>query len=1323
MDKNAIKSICSALLFGIFSVGNAVAGVRNEQDSKVWIQLDDGLTNNYIMSLSEDRYGGLWIGTEEGMNRFDGVDIRNYMKNSGVLTGNEINKILLDRFSDKVWVATQRAGISVYDFHEGKTWSLRYGEGMWLSLPSDEVTDIEQDESGRIWFTTYTKGAGCYDPAEETITVYDPSNVEGMDHSYFRALELGPDGKIYLASYGGGVTVLDPGARTAVRYRHVPGDPNSLPSNQIGCLYKDCDNNIWVGTRAGLALFRPVTMDFHIFNHKNTGLPDGFIMSVLVTSEKELLVSPGYNGLWRMDISSGIYGQKFERVPDIEELNNASIRAMHKDGFGNLWIGSYGHGLLCCRKDHSKFTVISDMPENSITCLEFSADGNLIAGTDGGGLNVFDGELRMTKVSDEKIFDRSIFSIHQGSDGKVWVGSFNKPVVVTDCSLSGKFEIQIPEVRDFQEQGDIMWVVSGLRGLYAVDKKTYKEIGRYAAPDHFPDNYLRNIVIDNDGNIWIGTLRCGLFVFDSEMNSIALYNADSGLPSNTVNHLMLDRKGNVWAATAEGLVRFKDAVGDEYEQIDFHSKIRSENIKAVAEDEKGMIWFSTSVSICWYDPNTNSIREFDHRSRLADGNYAPAAVAADGEGKLCFGSTKGLTLFSPEDIYVSSGSPSLHFSEMNLFDTDEPLENRNETLILAGRESVTLKHWQNNFTVSFAVDNFGISDVVEYSYKVEGRDNKWYPVDNQNEVTFRQLDPGRYKLLVRSRMQNEEWNGKLIALDITVTPPFYASHIAVAIYVIIFIILLFLIAHYYKIRLSHKNELILEKETIARIKEVNEERLRFYTNITHELRTPLTLIIGPLEDLAKDMSLPEKSRQKVSVVLKNSQILMELINKLLAFRKAETHNVQLRPVYADLSKTVEDVSLIFSEANTNRNVELVFEIEKGVMTRFDSELLATILRNLLSNAMKYTSSGYVKVSLKRIWVDNEGYADISVEDSGKGISKDNLEKIFDRYYQVAGQAYGSGIGLSLVKKYVKLHGGRIIVESELGKGSTFTVRLPMLPFAEEESELAASMTVADEADKRPQVVVVDDNDDIRKYVKGILIDQFDVYTAKNGAEGLKLIGMHIPDLVITDIMMPVMDGIQLCANIKKDLRLSHIPVILLTAKDTIEDRSEGYEAGADSYISKPFTSGIIRARVSNLIESRKKIMAQFAAAIPENKEIEVARSNYATIDNEYLKKITELIEENISSENLDVLWLADEMNMSPSTLYRKLKGLVGISANEYIRKIRMRKAATMLASGQYNVSETSWNVGISSMIYFRQCFKEEYGVSPSEYRKKATKSY
>jgi CheY-like chemotaxis protein/AraC-like DNA-binding protein len=512
----------------------------------------------------------------------------------------------------------------------------------------------------------------------------------------------------------------------------------------------------------------------------------------------------------------------------------------------------------------------------------------------------------------------------------------------------------------------------------------------------------------------------------------------------------------------------------------------------------------------------------------------------------------------------------------------------------------------------------------------------------------------------------------------------------------------------------------LEKASISHIREVNEERLRFYTNITHELKTPLTLILGPTEDLKNDESLPDVVRKKIAVAHKNASSLLDLINQLLNFRKTETNNVVFKPSYGNLSSFIEDIGTIFSESNPNKNTIIRLDITKDVMATFDHEIMTTILNNLLSNAMKYTPSGSVTLGLKTENISGQRSAVISVADTGLGIDKDQYEKIFDRYYQIPGrqQAQGNGIGLSLVKNLVAIHNGTVNVESVMGKGSVFTVRIPLESIQEFLPSKLDPMNDTEANSTRPIVVIAEDNNDIREYVKASLLDNYDVYTAKDGQEGYSLAIRYMPDIIISDIMMPVMDGLKLCEKVKQHISLSHIPVILLTAKDTNEDRSEGYKSGADSYITKPFTSEMLNARIQNLLESRKKLARQYIDSVPENQPMKVTQSGFSSIDNEFLQKITNYIEDNLLSDDLDIGSLAEKMNMSPSSLYRKLKGLIGISAIEFIRKIKMRKAAEMLASGNFNVSETTWNVGINSMIYFRQCFKDEFGMSPSEYKKK-----
>ena len=578
-------------------------------------------------------------------------------------------------------------------------------------------------------------------------------------------------------------------------------------------------------------------------------------------------------------------------------------------------------------------------------------------------------------------------------------------------------------------------------------------------------------------------------------------------------------------------------------------------------------------------------------------------------------------------------------------------------------------------------------------------DKNWHRASGHS-LTFLQLPPGEYTLRVRGKYSWNDRFGKEAIVNVRISPPIWFSTAALMLYVLIFCVLYFLIARAIIMRR-------MDKAAIEQVREVNEEKLRFYTNVTHELKTPLSLIIGPAEDMMSDKSLDPGAKHKLSLIYKNAGNLMELINKLLNFRMAETDNIRFNPTRGNLGAYMSNIGKVFSESNTNKNLEMILDIDNGVFMDFDREIITSVLNNLLSNAFKYTKRGQVTLSLHTKTENEKELAVISVSDTGEGIASDQIDKIFNRYYRVPGRANinGSGIGLAIVRKFVKQHGGTISVESVRGKGSCFT-DIHVSPDASTSSML--------------RILVVEDNADIRDYLSSILSDEYEVLTASNGEEGLSVAMNSVPDIIISDIMMPKMDGLEMCRKIKENINLSHIPVVLLTAKDTLSDKSEGYKVGADSYITKPFTSELIKARVANLLFSRAQIAQQYLKRLNNFSAPKVEEnSGFSPLDNKFLSKLSSYIEDNMSSETLDINNMASYMNVSVSSLYRKLKSLTGVSANDYVRKIKLRKAAEMLSSGEFNVSETAWNIGISSFSYFRQIFKEEFGCTPSEFKKKS----
>ena len=765
--------------------------------------------------------------------------------------------------------------------------------------------------------------------------------------------------------------------------------------------------------------------------------------------------------------------------------------------------------------------------------------------------------------------------------------------------------------------------------------------------------------------------------------------------------------------------------------MSFGAKEGLENtqVRAIQEDHDGYIWISTNGGISRLDEKNKRFYNYNYHDGIPMGDFMDGSTCITPDGTLFFGSQNGACYFNPREL--SSPREVSPVTITQFFIYNKQTESRDTRLpVPISNRIVELPYNQNTFNISFNVLDYTQSSQVEFSYMLEGLENAWYSTQGDNQVTFRNIPHGNYVFKVKTRFRNQEWNENAAQLTVVIAPPLWLTWYAKLGYVILFIFALYALLRFYKRKLDLESSLEVERKQSLNKQELNEERLRFYTNITHELRTPLTLILGPLEDLLSDATLSPKHANKISIIHDSATRLLNLINRILEFRKTETQNRKLSVAKGDLGQLVQEVGLRYKELNPNNKVNYHIHIEtEDTEIFYDADMITIILDNLMSNAAKYTSEGDITLSLRSVEENQIKYTEISVSDTGHGIDAEALPHIFDRYYQAKSkyQASGSGIGLALVKGLSELHEGILKVESAVDTGTTFTLRLltentyPNAIHAQHDMEKkpmdAEETTITDTpTENHPIVLVVEDNADIREYIRSSFTDIYEVITAKDGKEGWELAQVRIPNIIVSDIMMPVMDGIELCKRIKEDMRTSHIPVILLTAKDSLQDKEEGYASGADSYLTKPFSAKLLHSRINNLLETRKKIASLLALADTQPKQ-ESAVSSLNKLDNEFLQKITQIIEENLEMEKMDIAFIADKMCMSHSTLYRKIKGLTDMSANEFIRKVKMRKGVELLMSGQYTISEIAYMIGFSSVAYFRQCFKDEYGMSPSDYVK------
>ena len=979
---------------------------------------------------------------------------------------------------------------------------------------------------------------------------------------------------------------------------------------------------------------------------------------------------------------------------------------------------------------------------------------------------------------------KSVWGVHVDEKQQVWLGSENEIAMFKDGNLQKKFDLTVHLSRTYAQVFTIHSSKENLflglydDGLLKFDTRTnritridlgqdyvdvnalYEDkngkiwIGMEYGLASYEKGILRrekeindqisnlsvySVLHDRQGKLWVGSYGSGIFVFDKDNKCVAQLISENGFCSNSINQLYIDTKGGIWAATRNGIGYIKDTNHPEnFIGYKYGDGLEDTYVHALQEDKDGNIWFSTDKGISCWNREQNKFDNYDYRDGIPLGGFTDGSAYAAQDGTLYFGSLNGVCYFNPQDISKENQVASVQIVECKGI-SSRMEGSSDETLILSDNGTIELPYDRNSFSITFMIPDYSQSQVVEYAYMIEELGNTWTNTQGENQVTFRNLSPGKYTFKVKARLRNHDWDDNRIAtMKVHIHPPFWLAWYAKALYILLIVTGIYVWFRFYKRKLMLENSLELERKKSLNEQELNNERLRFYTNITHELRTPLTLILGPLEDLINDSNLSAYYSNKVKVIHSSAIRLLNLINQILEFRKTETQNRKLTVAKGDLGNLVTEIGLRYKELNRNEKVKFHIQVQpKEAKLYFDADIISTILNNLLSNAIKYTPEGEINLIMHRIDDKDNRYMEIVVNDTGYGIDADALPHIFDRYYQVKGkhQASGTGIGLALVKSLADLHEGTLYVESEIGKGTTFTFRIlaentypDALHKEEKETVIQEEIEKPEEEEKedtdiRPMILVVEDNDDIREYIASSFSSNYRIITAINGKEGLEQALNQIPDIIISDIMMPEMDGIELCKLVKEDIRTSHIPVILLTAKDSIQDKEEGYESGADSYLTKPFSAKLLNSRVHNLLESRKKlalIVANRTKELKPEQQEETIKLN--KLDEEFLTKFTTIVEENIDMEKMDMSFMMEKMNMSHSTLYRKIKSLTGMSGNELIRKIRLKNSLRLLMEEGHNISEAAYASGFNDLGYFRSCFREEYGMAPSEYIKQTIRT-
>jgi signal transduction histidine kinase/ligand-binding sensor domain-containing protein/DNA-binding response OmpR family regulator len=1346
-------------LFILLMIGLAVAGrAQPVHLNFTALTSKDGLLSNTVNAILKDRYGLMWFATDDGLNKFDGTNFTVYRHvpgDSGSLRANEVLALFEDRNGD-LWIGTSGGAVSLYDRKKDRFVHFPGAGDRSGLVPNAVVRGICSDGKGKIWIAQFASPYRL-DPESGVLTKMELGYPVGGGASPVSLECIFADraGRVWVGT-DHGLFLYQPGRNSFLRFGHDPADPNSLVNDHVKALEEDASGHLWVGTDSGLCMMRPVAGGFvncREHGHGDAVLGYKAINAIVPDSDGKLWIGT-MEGLEVLDAASG---RAVSYLPDgnVHGLTSKAIKSIYIDKEGIYWLGTYRGGINKYDKNLNLFDVKpgdafpgAGARKPVVSSFAERRDGKVWVGTDGGGLYSFDrgkDELERVPLRGVGMEAPAVLALKVARNGRLYIGTLGDGLLTLDAAGSGARRVVTgplagnlngDEVYSILEdrQGRI-WVGTNGQGVAVLSND--RVIARYtpapvAATDVLlPVNgYIRALEEDRDGNIWMGTHGGGLAVLHPENGRFTFYNQDSsGLPIDKVHALLCDSRGRMWIGTYGGGLSVFDKASGQFTSYTEKDGLANTTIYQIVEDTEGRIWVSTNTGISCFDPATRAFRNFTGLNGLQNSNFVHGSGLKLADGELLFGGLQGFNYFYPSRLRVNRNVPGVVLTDLQI--ANKPVLPGKASPI---REQISVADeirldFKQNFALSFVALNYTLPKQNQYAYKLDGVDKEWNYTGAMNTARYTNLDPGHYLFRVKASNNDGVWSTEERSIRIYVRPPFWLTIYAYLFYILAAGGLLWYSRHRGVSRMRRKFQLERERAEVQRMQELDRMKLKFLTNLSHEFRTPIALIMGPVEELLSGQ--PEKEpRNKLFMIRRNARRLLNLVNQLLDFRKMEEQELRLLLSEGELVAFMKDVVHSFADLSGRKQIRLDFVCElQRLYVLFDPDKLERMLFNLLSNAFKFTLEGgriAVVLDVAGEWVS------IVVTDTGVGIPADQLPLIFDRFFQHAAEVavlnQGTGIGLSITREFVELHGGTISVKSEEGQGSTFTVLLPLrvveppavLTEAGVEGVTAeAEDPVAGTGDggtnqvdgERPRVLLVEDNEDFRSYLKDNLGAYYHIMEASDGKEGWQKALAGHPQLVVSDISMPNMDGIEFSKKLKADKRTCHIPIILLTALTGDAQQVEGLETGANDYITKPFNFEVLHTKIRNLLELRRNLKTTYTRQIRVlQPEVEMQ-----TEDDRLLQTIVRCLEENIASPQLSVEFLSRAVGMSRSSLYSKVLELTGETPVEYIRSFKLEKASMLLEKSDLTIAEVAYHTGFSKPNYFARAFKAKFDLLPSEY--------
>ncbi|MDD4777647.1 MAG: two-component regulator propeller domain-containing protein [Fermentimonas sp.] len=1315
-----------------------VNGANNGYSFKHY-NTNNGLSQNSVRTILQDSLGFMWFGTKDGLNRFDGTSFKVFkFSPEGILSDNVFNRIIQDA-NNNIWLSTDE-GVYIYDicnehFHvfDKKTIENDSVDGV--------VTDMVADDDGDIWMSVEGKGVFQYNQSEDLLNFYSIPIVEdGM-----KMVSLYPDNNqgVWIFRYSSIILHIDKHTGEITEF-NLEDDPDLLlETGEVTDIYSDHNNILLLGTsQKGLVAINTVNKTHRILLDKDADGQQLFVRTI----ER---IDP--NTIW-IGTESGIYLlssankdiTNLRHNPAIpNSISDNAIYSIYRDRDGGVWVGSYFGGVDYYSKINNNFElfypVLNEQSLKGKRVREFcnAPGGNIWIGTEDGGLNLFNPVTNafLPLPQPLRTLYSNIHSLYRDGD-YLWISTYSKGLnrynTVTGelvTYTSSDYPNSINHNSTFaicKDKQGMLWVGT-LSGVNIYDK----EKDQFNKVEEVKGMSIQDIFEDSSGFIWISTFLDGVYRYDpsSDTWKVFQHNSDNkgSLPYNKPTSMFEDSKRRLWVTTQGGGFGLFDYDTETFTTYNASNGLNNDVVYQIQEDIEGKLWLSTNQGLVRFDPEKEFFVSFTVDNGLKSNQFNYKSSFKDSSGIIYFGSLDGFIRFNPERLLSSNIKSEFLFTDIfvNSRRLSPSAQNSKLKQSIIFTDEIQLPHNQNSVSLQYAIlDYSGLSRNNVY-YKLEGFDEDWIKSTAGQQLVYSNLKPGKYKLLLGSGgYGNNEPITTNKTLSIVIKPPFWLTGWAYLFYFLILVGGIIILARYLNRRdkIRRKEEMRVFEQLKER--ELYRSKINFFTNVAHEIRTPLTLIKAPLDHVLMKESFSDNMRDNLQIMQKNTDRLLDLTNQLLDFRKTESDSYLFNLETQNVTELIKESQLRFTPFANQKGIEFEFYLpDTDMLAQIDKDAFLKILSNLLSNGIKYCES-YVRV---KAFIQYDGQQfHLLTENDGQLIPQEYEEEVFKPFVQFdadeSRNGSGTGIGLALASSLAQLHNGSLRLEND-SSVNRFHLILPVGDIRQEEKktekiehdELQISNN-GSEINTGTTVLLVDDDIELLNFEKKFLSDYYNILIAENGIEALEVLKKYNVNIIVSDIMMPEMDGLEFMEKVKSDVEFSHIPVILLTAKVTNQSKVQGYELGADAYLDKPFSVDVLLARIENLLQGREKLRESFL----NNPFTGVATVALTKSDEEFIKKLNTLVQDNLAESDFNVENMAEHFNMSRASFYRKVKGVLDLTPNEYLRVERLKKAAYLLREGDLKVNEVCYMVGFNSPSYFTKCFQQQFNILPKEFQEQRT---